>query len=163
VLVVDDDADTVEVLSLALVAYCGWDVQAVTTGARALEICWSSPLDVVLLDVEMPVMDGPGVLAALRGDPRTTSLPVVFVTALADPVVNSRLHALGATAVLPKPFDPVRIGDQVAAFLGLPPSSVDLGTRRGQRYLEDAAPVRRGLGPDAPAVRFDDPAGDGQA
>ena len=131
VLVVDDDEDTVEVLSLALVAYRGWDVRAVTSGARALEVCWSSPLDVVLLDVEMPVLDGPGVLAALRSDPRTARLPVVFVTALADPVVTSRLHALGATAVLPKPFDPVRIGDQVASFLGLPPSQVDLGPRRG--------------------------------
>lgn len=129
---VDDDADTVEVLSLALVSFRGWDVQAVTTGARALEICWSSRLDVVLLDVEMPVLDGPGVLAALRGDPRTALLPVVFVTALADPGLTSRLHALGATAVLHKPFDPVRVGDQVAEFLGLPPSPVDLGTRRGQ-------------------------------
>jgi CheY-like chemotaxis protein len=163
VLVVDDDADTVEVLALALVSYRGWDVQAVTTGAQALEICWSSHLDVVLLDVEMPVMDGPDVLAALRADPRTALLPVVFVTALADPVVNSRLHTLGATAVLPKPFDPVRIGDQVAAFLGLPPSPVDLGPRRGQRHLESTAPAGGGFGPDATAVRLDDPAGDGQA
>jgi len=128
-----------------------------------LEICWSSPLDVVLLDVEMPVMDGPGVLAALRGDPRTVRLPVVFVTALADPVVTSRLHTLGATAVLPKPFDPVRIGDQVAAFLGLPPSPVDLGPRGRQQHLESAAPAECGLRADAPAMRLDDPPGDGQA
>lgn len=161
-LVVDDDADTVEVLALALVSYRGWDVQAVTTGAQALEICWSSTLDVVLLDVDMPVMDGPDVLLALRADPRTALLPVIFVTAMADPFVDSWLHALGANAVLPKPFDPVRIGDQVAAFLGLPPSLVDLGTRHGQRHLEGTSPAGGGPGPDPAAVRLDDPAGDGQ-
>jgi CheY-like chemotaxis protein len=134
VLVVDDDADTVEVLALSLVSYHGWDVRAVTTGAQALEICWSCPLDAVLLDVEMPIMDGPGVLAALRADPRTALLPVVFVTALADPVLHSRLCTLGAKAVLPKPFDPLRIGDQVAGFLGwlpLPPRPVDQRPGRG--------------------------------
>jgi CheY-like chemotaxis protein len=118
VLVVDDDEDNMEVLALCLTAFLGWEVRAVTDGREALEICWSTDLDVVVLDVEMPMMDGPHVLAALRADPRTTSLPVVFVTANAAPALGDHLHTLGALAVLAKPFDPRLVGDQVAAFLG---------------------------------------------
>jgi CheY-like chemotaxis protein len=57
------------------------------------------------------------VLAALRADPRTRSLPVVFVTANAEPALGARLHALGALAVLAKPFDTGLIGDQLTGFL----------------------------------------------
>ncbi|MDT7723919.1 MAG: hypothetical protein QOI21_495 [Actinomycetota bacterium] len=118
VLVVDDDPDIVEVLALSLTACNGWDVRAVTTGVQALEICRSAELDAVLLDVEMPMMDGWEVLAAIRADPRTAALPVVFVTASADPAISARLCAVGATAVLLKPFDPLNIGHQLAGFLG---------------------------------------------
>jgi CheY-like chemotaxis protein len=117
VLVVDDDEDNMEVLALCLTAFLGWDVQAVTDGREALEICWSTELDIVVLDVEMPMMDGPHVLAALRADPRTTSLPVVFVTANAEPALGDRLFALGALAVLAKPFDACLIGQQLAECL----------------------------------------------
>jgi CheY-like chemotaxis protein len=118
VLVVDDDPDTREVLALSLTSGHGWDVQAVGSGAEALDLCRSRDLDAVLLDVDLPVMDGPGVLAALRADPRTAQLPIVFVTALAHPVLNARLCALGAVAVLAKPFDALRIGYQIAELLG---------------------------------------------
>ncbi|MCO1653870.1 response regulator [Pseudonocardia humida] len=118
VLVVDDDEDNVEVLVMCLTAFLDWDVRAVTDGREALEICWSTEFDVVVLDVEMPLMDGPHVLAALRADPRTTSLPVVFLTANAEPALGDRLQALGALAVLAKPFDTWLIGEQLAEFLG---------------------------------------------
>jgi CheY-like chemotaxis protein len=118
VLVVDDDEDNMEILALSLTAYLDWEVRAVTSGPQALEICRSSELDVVLLDVEMPTMDGLHVLAALRADPRTAALPVIFVTGVAEPALTARLYELGALAVLTKPFDPRRIGDQLVEFLG---------------------------------------------
>jgi CheY-like chemotaxis protein len=129
VLVVGGDADTVELLALCLVSCTDWDVRAVTSGVGAVEICRSGAVDAVLLEVETPVLDDLGVLAALRADPATEGLPVVFVTALADPVLTARLSKLGATAVLAKPFDVLRIGEQVARCLGwplLPPGPVDV-------------------------------------
>jgi CheY-like chemotaxis protein len=116
-LVVDDDRDNMEVLALALATVAGWEVLAVDTSMEALEICRSVVLDVVLLDVEMPQLDGPGVLVALRADPRTATLPVIFVTACAGPALTTRLRSLGALAVLAKPFDPLRIGSQLAGIL----------------------------------------------
>jgi CheY-like chemotaxis protein len=117
VLVVDDDEDNMEVLALALVTFHGWDVRAVSSGTLALEICRSAELDAVLLDVEMPAMDGVRLLSELRSDPRTAGLPVIFVTACAEPGMTARLQSLGALAVLPKPFDPRRIGAHLTGLL----------------------------------------------
>lgn len=117
VLVVDDDEDNTEVLALALTTFHGWNVQRVNSGAQALQICRSVELDAVVLDVEMPILDGPRVLVALRADPRTVDLPVIFVTACVEPALLARLHALDALAVLTKPFDLVRIG---ATLAGIP-------------------------------------------
>ncbi|OLR94060.1 response regulator [Actinokineospora bangkokensis] len=118
VLVVDDDEDVVEVLSLSLSACRGWTVRTETSGSAALAACAAFAPHAVLLDVEMPVLDGPAVLARLRADPLTRELPVVFVTGAVEPGLAVRLRALGAAAVLPKPFDPLRIGDEVALALG---------------------------------------------
>jgi CheY-like chemotaxis protein len=166
VLVVDDDTDTVELLALSLTLCHRWDVRTVTMGLQALEICRTEALDAVLLDVEMPVMDGREVLAALRADPRTAHLPVIFVTALADPVLDRQLYQLGATAVLPKPLEPLHVGEQVACHLGwspLPPGPVDIRTGGRQRDHEGAATSGRGLRRDPSTVCLDDPAGDGEA
>ncbi|MCP2304939.1 Response regulator receiver domain-containing protein [Actinokineospora globicatena] len=118
VLVVDDDQDLVDLMEMCLTTYQGWDVQAVTSGTEAVHRCREHAPDAVLLDVDMPILDGPGVLAALRADPDTCAVPVVFVTGAAEPDLNQRLCALGAAAVLSKPFDPRRIGAEVALILG---------------------------------------------
>lgn len=118
VLVVDDDEDNTEVLTLALTTFHGWNVKGVNSGAQALRICRSCKPDAVVLDVEMPILDGPCVLVALRADPRTVDLPVIFVTACIEPALLARLHALDALAVLAKPFDIVRIGATLASIRG---------------------------------------------
>ena len=73
--------------------------------------------DVILLDVMMPGLDGPSTLAALRSDPRTTAIPVVFLTAKAMPAEVERLKDLGARGVLIKPFDPMTLPSQLNALL----------------------------------------------
>lgn len=118
VLVVDDDEDNTAVLTLALSTFHGWNVQGVNSGAQALRICRSGEVDALVLDVEMPVLDGPRVLVALRADPRTVNLPVIFVTACPEPALLARLHALDVLAVLAKPFDLERIGATLASIPG---------------------------------------------
>jgi DNA-binding response OmpR family regulator len=70
---------------------------------------------VVLLDVMMPVMDGPGVLKALRETGVVT--PVVFITARAQSHERSRLMDLGALGVISKPFDPMSLAKDLCAVL----------------------------------------------
>jgi CheY-like chemotaxis protein len=69
--------------------------------------------DLVLLDVMMPYVDGPETLARLRADPALAPVPVVFVTAKTLPSEMERFRALGALDVIAKPFDPMRLLDQV--------------------------------------------------
>lgn len=109
VMVVDDDPDAAAVMSLALTRLMGATVQVCTASRDALECARSFRPDLVLLDVMMPEMDGPAVLAALRGDESTASVPVIFVSAGADRPDAPRYRDLGAAGVIPKPFDPARL------------------------------------------------------
>ena len=73
--------------------------------------------DAILLDVMMPFMDGPATLRALREDPQTAEIPVMFLTASAMIAEVERLESLDVVGVLPKPFDPATLGMKVRAAL----------------------------------------------
>ena len=120
VLYVDDEPDirTVAVMSLQLNKT--FDVQECASGADALQMARDWRPDVVLLDVMMPEMDGPMTRAALRDDPATTDIPVVFVTARTQPSELERLLELDVTGVIAKPFDPMTLARQVCDLMGWP-------------------------------------------
>ncbi len=110
VLVVDDDADIRTVLELTL-THAGFEVIEADDGAKALEAARSRSPDVVLLDVMMPGLDGLSVLRELRTDGRTAHLPVLMLTARAQPEDAVRGLDAGADDYITKPFD----GDEVVA------------------------------------------------
>lgn len=118
ILIVDDDDDIREVGQLALELGSGWRVVTASSGAIGLEQVKSARPDAILLDVMMPGMDGPTMLQHLRADPSTCDIPVVFLTAKVRRSDRDSLTALGAAAVLAKPFDPVALPEQVAQALG---------------------------------------------
>ena len=103
---------------MALEARDGWQIRCAASGAEALALARADPPDAVLLDVEMPEMDGPQTLAALRATPATAHTPVVFLTAHDDPDELARLQTLGAAGILAKPFDVSMLADELAALLG---------------------------------------------
>ena len=114
VLIVDDDADIREIVQFALEMQPGWSVVGEAEGENAVVRAADARPDVILLDVNLAGMDGPATLAALRADPRTASIPVLFLTANTRDADVERLRALGADGVLAKPFDPLSLGSQVA-------------------------------------------------
>ena len=69
----------------------------------------------IVLDLMMPAMDGVETLKRLRQNPVTAKIPVIFLTVKAEDAYN--LTALGALAVIPKPFDPELITAQIAEIL----------------------------------------------
>ncbi|PTT72083.1 hypothetical protein DBR41_29920, partial [Pseudomonas sp. HMWF010] len=91
-------------------------VTTADSGPAALEHLARAAVDVVLLDVMMPKMDGPAVLAALREEIGANT-PVIFVTARAWPDERRRLLDLGALKVIAKPFDPTVLAQDVRAAL----------------------------------------------
>ena len=113
ILVVDDDASIREILATQL-ARLGYDVELAADGQEGLDAFTKAPPDLVLMDVMMPAMDGRAAYLAMRSHPRGQDIPVVLMSAAADP---SRLDP-GITAFLPKPFDLDQLLDLVARLLG---------------------------------------------
>jgi len=117
ILVVDDAPDILEIATIALRDVGGFGVRTATNGAEALEAVQSDRPDAVVLDVSMPILDGPATVEALRaagfGD-----LPVVFLTASARRAEHAQLMELGVAGVLTKPFDPMALAEDLRATLG---------------------------------------------
>ena len=116
ILYVDDDADLRELALFSLQLDPDIEVTTVSSGAEALEFLRVNAVDVVLLDVMMPKMDGPTVLSTLQAG-QGAGLPVIFVTARALPDERRRLLDLGAIDVITKPFDPMALAGNVRAML----------------------------------------------
>lgn len=114
-LYVDDDPDIQIIASLALVDIGGLELLMCSSGAEALARYTGFAPQLILLDVMMPGLDGPATLVALRRLPGWAETPVVFVTAKVRTQERQRYLDLGAVEVIPKPFDPMTLADQLRA------------------------------------------------
>ncbi len=121
VLVIDDEDDIRQISRLALARVGGMDVVDTGASVEAVEMAVRERPDAILLDVMMPGRDGPATLAALRADPRTAAIPIVFLTAKVMPAEILRLKELGAAGVLTKPFDPMTLAASLRAVLSARP------------------------------------------
>jgi len=117
VLLVDDDDDIRAIGELALVEVGGMATVLASSGPMALEVAEREQPDVVLLDVMMPGMDGTTTLRRLREQPSTAAIPVVFVTAKVQHHEVQRYLDLGAVGVIGKPFDPMKLPDELRAIM----------------------------------------------
>jgi CheY-like chemotaxis protein len=123
ILHVDDEADIREIVQLSLGLNPQFEVRACASGSDAIAAAteWNPAL--ILLDVMMPEMDGPATLAKLRGNPQTSSIRVIFMTARAQTREIERFIGLGAQAVIAKPFDPMTLASQVQSHLQASPAA----------------------------------------
>jgi len=118
VLYVDDEPDIREVGAMALEIDGSIEVTPASSGPEALELLQSGLRpDVILLDVMMPGMDGPAVLAELQKRPELAKIPVIFITARAQAHELARFVSLGAIGVITKPFDPMTLSIELRAVL----------------------------------------------
>ena len=117
ILVVDDERKNRQLIEVLLGAD-GYRVQCATSGEEALVMIAAEPPDLVLLDVMMPGVDGYRIATKLKGNPVTTHIPVVMVSALDDR--NSRTHALnvGAAEFITKPVNQATLKSVVRTLLG---------------------------------------------
>ena len=109
VLVIDDEDDIRRIAMLSLVSVGGMEVAQASGGPEGIRMAREVRPDVILLDMMMPGMDGLATFRALRGDPETSEIPIVFLTAKAMTAEVDSLKALGARGVLIKPFDPMAL------------------------------------------------------
>lgn len=113
ILYVEDEADIQAVAKLALEMVGGFTVKVCSSGEDALREAADFDPDLLLLDVMMPGMDGPTTLKGLRDIPALANVPAVFMTAKVQPKEIAHFKTLGARDVIPKPFDPMTLADQV--------------------------------------------------
>jgi len=117
VLIVDDDENIREVVTLALEVVGGWHVISAGSGEDASALARREHPDVVLLDVMMPGVDGPSTVAQLRDDPRTASIPVIFLTAKTLSTEQQEWTRLELAGMIAKPFDPMTLAAEVSDLL----------------------------------------------
>ena len=111
-LYVEDEADIREIAEFALEDE-DFDIVFCESGEQAVEKAVDFQPEVILLDVMMPGMDGPTTLKNLRTIPGLETTPVIFLTAKVQPNEIQSFIALGAIHVIPKPFDPMTLAEQI--------------------------------------------------
>ena len=116
ILVVDDDAMNLR-LAAAVLEQAGHEVLSAEGGAKGIEAAMAHTPDLVLMDVQMPGMDGISALKHLRAEPRTAALKVAALTALAMKGDRERLLAEGFDGYLQKPIHYKEFLASVAALL----------------------------------------------
>jgi len=116
VLIVDDNEVNRDLLVRRLKRQ-GYDVLVASNGFEALELMRSTALDLVLLDIMMPQMNGYQVLETLKADPALRYIPVIMISAVNDIESIVRCIELGAEDYLSKPFNPVLLRARINACL----------------------------------------------
>lgn len=128
ILVVDDIPANVKLLEARLLAEY-FEVLTAENGYQCLDICSKVPVDVILLDVMMPGIDGFEVCERLKANPRTSHIPVVMVTALDQPADRVRGLKAGADDFLTKPVNDMQLMARVKSLVRLKMLSDELRLR----------------------------------
>lgn len=118
VLIVDDDDDVREATQISLEIISNWQIITASSGREGLTKAISEQPDLILLDVMMPVMDGLETFTELQANSVTRSIPVILLTAKAQPAEIRVFTKLQVSDVITKPYDPFDLSDRVAKILG---------------------------------------------
>lgn len=110
---VDDDEDILAVAKLCLECVGGFEVTCMPKSTDAVHTARTVKPDLILIDVMMPVMDGPAVLKKIREDKALQDIPVAFMTARVQNDEVREYLELGAAGVIAKPFDAINLCEQV--------------------------------------------------
>jgi len=116
VLVADDNLPSREILREVL-EMSGYEVMEASDGEEAVQKAQRNKPDLMLLDIQMPRLDGFGVLKALRADPQLASLPVLALTAFAMQGDRERAMDAGFDGYITKPLDLTLLRQELRRFL----------------------------------------------
>jgi CheY-like chemotaxis protein len=119
-ILVIDDQDDERAIQQAMLEHLGYEVRATGDGPTGLHAALEAPPDLILLDIAMPQMDGFTVCRALRVDPRTAAVPVLFFTASVVGDLQQQAEDAGGSGVLAKPVDPHEVAAEIRRLIGPP-------------------------------------------
>lgn len=117
VLAVDDSASIRVAIKIAL-SGAGYTVTEAVNGADGIAKAQAGHFDLIVTDLNMPVMDGLTMIEQLRQSPAHMGVPIIFLTTESDAAMKQRAKAAGATGWLTKPFDPDQLVKIIKKVLG---------------------------------------------
>lgn len=116
ILVVEDNPLIMELVKTLLISFRYEPIEA-TDGTTALDLCKKNSLNLVLLDIQLPGIDGTEVLKVLKKDPATKEIPVIALTAHAMRGDEEKFLKAGCSAYVSKPIDIHRFKSVIAEFI----------------------------------------------
>ncbi|ACI56532.1 two-component system chemotaxis response regulator CheY [Rhizobium leguminosarum] len=117
ILTVDDSA-SIRLTTKVTLSNAGYSVTEAADGAEGLATAKGGRFDLIVTDLNMPVMDGLTMIEELRKLPGQAGVPIIFLTTESDTDLKARAKAAGATGWLTKPFDPEHLVKIVKKVLG---------------------------------------------
>jgi two-component system chemotaxis response regulator CheY len=117
VMTVDDSKTMRDMVSFTLRS-AGFQVSEAEDGQKALQVLHTTSVDLVITDLNMPKLDGVGLIRALRADPKHRATPILMLTTESDPAKKAEGRGAGATGWLVKPFNPEKLVDLVRRVCG---------------------------------------------
>jgi len=118
ILIVEDSPTMRQLISFALQRIEGAEISEAADGAEAIAVLGRESFDLVLADINMPVMDGLKLVQHIRSTPACADLPVIIITTEGAEADRRRALDLGATAYLTKPIQTHQLVDLVRSLLG---------------------------------------------
>lgn len=115
ILIVDDEPDLLRVACFRL-NKSGYEVLSAVNGKEALELAGKELPDLILLDVRLPLMEGPDVCSCIKKDEKLKHIPVVLFTASTQDI-NARVEACGAQGYILKPFSAEELLNKIKEFI----------------------------------------------
>jgi CheY-like chemotaxis protein len=117
VLVVDDDSSIRTIAEISLAQVGGFEVAMVGAPTEVIAKVETEMPDLILMDVKMPGLDGPTLIGKLRENPKISHIPVILMSASITDDERMSYANLGATAVISKPFDAMRLPKELQALV----------------------------------------------
>ncbi len=137
VLVVDDDDMNLKMAELILKKELGVNVILVDSGMKCIDTLQHEIVDLVLLDIQMPVVNGIKTLEMIRRREDLKNIPVIFLTASSDKETVIKAGRMGVSDYIKKPFLPKDLTDRVKRVLDAPPKGE--GMKEAMEILDDPA------------------------
>src|SRR5512137_2168260 len=118
-LLVEDDEDNRDLMGF-VIARSGLDLEMIQAenGKEAVDLVKSRKPDLVLMDMQMPVMDGYTAVSIIKADPEVTDIPIIAFTALARPEDKARTREVGCIEHYTKPMDPEELLTLIQKYVG---------------------------------------------
>lgn len=115
-LVIEDNLDNMKLITF-LLKNSGYETREALTGQAGIDEALAAPPDFIILDIQLPDMDGLEVLKTIRRSHSDGTIPIIAMTSYAMTGDRARLMAAGCTGYIEKPIDPAAVIDQIRAVL----------------------------------------------